>query len=73
MSKRDKKRKQKQHHDSGGASSGGGVMSSLRGGFQNMAGGKAKGPRTPAQKAWDILFWVLLVAAIAFFFSRRFG
>lgn len=54
------------------ADNSGGVMSSLRGGFKRVAAGERKGSRTPLQRAFDIAFWVLVLAAVLFFAVRRF-
>jgi hypothetical protein len=75
MSKRsDKRRAQAKARASGESreQSGGGVMMSLRGGFKDVASGGQKGKRSTVQKVWDIVFWVLIVAALIFFMSRRF-
>lgn len=72
MSKKDKRRKPR-HDSSGEGGGGGGLMRSMRGGFKGMVGqGAGRKERTPAQKAWDVLFWVLLVALVALFAYRRF-
>jgi hypothetical protein len=53
--------------------SAGGTMMAFRRGFQNLAGtGQKKGPKSTAQKAWDIVFWLLIIAAAGYFlFGRR--
>jgi hypothetical protein len=57
-------------------SSSGGAMMSFRRGMKNIAGtggGGSKKPSTPLQRAWDVIFWVLLAGAVGFFLYRRFG
>lgn len=73
MAKSKNKRKKKQG-GGGSSSSGGGSMMSMRSGFKSMLGGKSgkQGPKTPLQKAWDIIFWVLLAAAGGYFIYNRF-
>jgi len=72
MSKKDKKRN-RQHDSSGDGGGGGGVMRSMRGGFKGVVGqGGEKKARRPIQKAWDIVFWVLIIALLGLFAYRRF-
>jgi hypothetical protein len=72
MGKRDRKKKRQQQRPSEG-SGGGGVLTSLRGGFKKVAAGGGKtGPRTPMQRVWDVVFWVVILALLAFFAYRRF-
>jgi hypothetical protein len=56
-------------------SRGSGVMSSLRGGFQSVAGVGKKQTRhkTRLQKTWDVLFWILIIAGLIWFLYRRLG
>lgn len=57
-----------------GENRGSGVMSSLRGGFQSVAGvGKKTRRKTRLQKTWDILFWILIIAGLIWFLYRRLG
>ena len=56
----------------GGGSEGGGLMTSMRSGFKNVANPGAK-KRGRASRVWDIGFWVLVLAALLYFASRRFG
>lgn len=75
MAKQRSKRKKKSGtsgSSSAGESSSGGVMMSLRGGFKSVATGKDKKTKSTAGKAWDIIFWVLLVVAVLFFAARKF-
>ncbi len=70
MSKSAKKRSGR--HDPSGEGRGG-VMSSMRGGFKGMVGqGTGRRARTPMQKIWDALFWVVILALLGFFAYRRF-
>jgi hypothetical protein len=72
MSRKEKRRKPR-HDPSGEGGGGGGVMRSMRGGFKGMVGQGSSGRvRTPARKAWDVLFWILILALLGFFAYRRF-
>ncbi len=73
MSKKDKRRKPRHDSSGEGGGGGGGLMRSMRGGFKGMVGqGSGRKARTAVQKAWDVLFWVLILAIVAFFAYRRF-
>jgi len=55
------------------SSSGGGSLSRMRGGLQGMFGGKKSNqPKTVLDRVWDVLFYVLLAAAIVFVLYSRF-
>ncbi len=71
MSKKEKRRNPR-HDPSGEGGGRGGVMRSMRGGFKGMVGQGGRKARTPAQKTWDVLFWVLILALIGLFAYRRF-
>ena len=74
MAKQRSKRKKKSGtsgSSSAGESSRGGVMMSLRGGFKSVATGKAKKTKSTAGRVWDVVFWLLLVAAVVFFAMRQ--
>lgn len=66
------KKIRKASHHSGGETSSRGVMSSLRGGFKNLAGTGKEGPRTRVQRTLDVLIWVAVAAALAYFAYQRF-
>jgi hypothetical protein len=71
MSKSAKKRDR--GHDPSGEGRGGGTLSSMRGGFKGMVGqGPGRRARTPMQKIWDALFWIVILALLGFFAYRRF-
>jgi hypothetical protein len=76
MAKSKNRRKKKKAGGGGGGSSSGsgGSMMSMRSGFKSLVGGgkSNKGPKTPLQKAWDVIFWVLLAAAAGYFIYMRF-
>jgi hypothetical protein len=75
MSKKDKKRKKKRQ-DSDDYSGGGGLLTSMRGGFKNIAGtggGKASAPKTGLKRAWDIIFWIIIAALACLAFYRYSG
>lgn len=47
-------------------------MSSLRGGFRNVARGATGKSSSPGvQRFWSILMWLAIAAAAAFFAHRR--
>lgn len=60
---------------SSSGSSGGGSMMKLRGGIKGLVGsGKDSGkPKSTLSKIGDVVFWVALVGAIAFFLYSRFN
>jgi hypothetical protein len=52
---------------------GGGSLMRLRGGMQGLVHGKKSNkPKTMFDKIWDVLFWILLAAAVGFFFYSKF-
>lgn len=52
---------------------GGGGLMALRGGFKKVAGtGAAPKAKTPLSRALDLLFWVVMAAALAYFFYARY-
>jgi hypothetical protein len=71
MSQRNKKRRKQQRSEESETSSSG-LMGSLRGGMKRAAGAGPAKRRTPAQRALDIVFWLLIIAALVFFVARRF-
>jgi hypothetical protein len=73
MSKKEKRRKPRHDPSGEGGGGSGGVMRSMRGGFKGMVGQGSRGQaRTPARKAWDVLFWILILALLGLFAYRRF-
>jgi apolipoprotein N-acyltransferase len=45
----------------------------MRGGFKGMVGqGPGRRARTPMQRIWDALFWIVILALLGFFAYRRF-
>ncbi len=76
MSKRDKrrekKRKEKQAKGPEDEYAGVGLLSSMRGGFKSAVGtgGGKKGPHTRADQIKDIVFWIIIAAAMVLLFYR---
>jgi hypothetical protein len=71
-----KQRKPKPQGSGGGSattsSSAGGTMGAFRRGLQVVAGtGKKKGPKTPLERAFDILLWLVVIAAGFYLFSEK--
>lgn len=50
---------------------GGGMLSGIRRGTKSIAG--TGGGKKKPMSFWDVLFWILAVAAVIFFVYRRFG
>lgn len=71
MSKRDKKRKKKRVPSSD-EYGGGGFLTSMRGGFKNLAGVSSdRGAGKPAAgRAKDILFWLVIATLLVVLFYR---
>jgi len=74
MSKKDKKRKKKSQ-ESDEYTGGGGLLTSMRGGFKNIAGqgGKGSGPKSGLKRVWDIVFWIVIAALVGLVFYRYGG
>jgi hypothetical protein len=67
-----KSRKRKQHKQSSEYRGSKGVLTSLRGGFQSVAGtGSSKLSKRKLPRLWDLLFWLFVAAALFFFAYRR--
>ena len=68
------KKPRKKHYSSqqGTGSGGGGSLMSMRHGFRGLVGGGKSKQQGPWQRFFDIVVWVALAAAVAFFIYRRF-
>ena len=53
---------------------GGGGLMAMRSGFKKVAGGASdNAPKSNISKAFDILLWVAVAAALGFFLYRRYN
>lgn len=74
MAEKRKKRKRKSKSPAtggGGPPSGGGVMQSIRAGFRRAAG--AEEPSKDSSRLGNIVWTILLIAAVAFLLYRWYG
>jgi hypothetical protein len=71
-----KRRKAKAGSASGGGGGGSDGAAGTMGGFRRfmkaIAGtGKKKGPKSPVEKAIDVILWVAVIVAIGYFLSNK--
>ncbi len=68
---RSKQRKAVSHAADGGAGGASGAMGGLRGLMKAIAGTGSKKPRSGAEKAFDLVLWLAVAAALFYFFSKQ--